>query len=263
MSNKPKAPTKKKTPASAGRLPHATLKNPTIEAILGGHFRFATAEQAQTRLESLRESFMVAKPTQGEAEDGIKLWIRGFGMTAEAREAGYLGNFAQLRVARADGEKWTITATLLNIDKKFHPERRQVAQKFPNWGHPILRDVLKGRIHQTAEAAQGELQRLHEAFPEVTIPLATKQYIMVYRKSAGEGKSPVEKWVLEIEWLEGKGYRITHALNEHAPAAPKPPREKAEAPTAVDGKFASQVMLSRRRRKTPVVRKRPTDDEKP
>lgn len=213
MSNAPKAP--KKKPQKSERLPHATLKNPTIEAITGGHFRFATAEQAETRLAALRESFMVAKPTEGEAEDGIKLWIRGFGMTAEAREAGYLGNFAQLRAERLADGKWTITATLLNIDKKFHPERRQVAQKFPNWGHPILRDILKGRVHLSAEAAQGELARLHEAFPEVSIPLGSKQYIMVYRKSAGEGKSPVEKWVLEIEWLEGKGYRIAHKLNEH------------------------------------------------
>jgi len=168
----------------------------------------------------VRESFTTSKLPDGEGKDTpqeVRLWIRGYGMTAEARQAGYLGNFAQIRVVRGTEEKWTLEAVLLNIDKKFHPQRRQTAQKFPNWGQPILRDVLKGRLHPTMESAQGELRRLHETFPEVSIPLATKLYIMIYRKAGADGKTPVEKWVLDIQ-VQGTGFVIAHTPNTHRAA---------------------------------------------
>ena len=259
---KPPKPAAKKKPSA--RLPQATLKHPTIEAILGGHFRFATKEQALARLKGVRESFSVSKlpETWKNTPPEVRLWIRGYGMTAEAREAGYLGNFAQLRVARASEEKWTIEAVLLNIDKKFHPQRRQTAQKFPNWGHPILRDVLAGRVHKTMETAQDELRRLHEAFPEVSIPLATKMYIMIYRKAGTESTSPVEKWVLDIQ-VRGVGFVIVHARNTHRAAVPGSTHSEtngagadaASAPAEAQGKFTAQVLFKRRGRKPRPVRK--------
>ncbi len=247
---------KGKAPQSAsGRLPYATLKNPTIEAILGNHFRFANKAQALDRLSNIRTSFQTLKspPESTPTPEELTLWIRGYGMTSEARIAGYLGNFAKLRVAQAALNKWTITATLLNLDKKHHPERRQIPQKFPNWGQPILRDIKKNRLHKNVESAQQELARLHEAFPEVTIPLTNKLYIMIYRKPA-PGESPVEKWVLEIT-AQPEGFVITAKLNTH-----KPPAQKTENPVEApqpQGKFTSQVLLAQSKRKPRIKPKKP------
>ena len=243
---------KPSSPQKNARLPQATIKHPTIQAVLGGHFRFATQEQARDRLKAIRSSFTVSKPARDEVPNlnEVKLWIRGYGMTAEAREAGYLGNFALLRVARATEEKWTIEATLLNIDKKFHPQRRQTEQKFPNWGYPILRDIIKKRVHATVEAAQCELQRMHEAFPEVSIPLATKLYLMVYCKMQEEGKPPVEKWVLEIApTADATGFVIAYSLNTYHQKREDSKEAAGKPASESQGKFTSQVLLNRGKRK--------------
>lgn len=241
-------------PSKNTRLPVATLKHPTIEAILGGHFRFATQKQATDRLKAVRESFTVAKlpPDVDPDPSALKLWIRGYGLTAEAREEGYLGHYAQLRVKELpeDG-KWTIEAAVLNIDKKYHPQRRQTEQKFPNWGHPILRDIKKGRTHKTTESAQSELTRLHEAFPEVSIPLSGKLYLMVYGKAAEEGGSPVQKWVFEIAATEAGEFTIAYKPNTHKPKekSPQPAASKGVAEDIPQGKFTTEVLLKRAKRK--------------
>jgi hypothetical protein len=253
---------------------YATLKNPTIEAIIGEHFRFSTPEQAQVRLESLRETFIVSKLP--ENVDGnpleLKLWIRGYGLTAESREAGYIGNYAKFEVKPIEKGKWTIAPILLPIDKKYHPQRRQTPKRHPNWGHPIMRDIQKGRVHKTVESAQNELVRLHEAFPEVSIPLTNKMYIMVYRKVKEEGKPPIEKWVLEIKALDSGGFKIDYALNTYkadvrqkvAENKPEPVvsgavgKPKTAAPTPKNeavGKFTSQVLLKQSKKKSPLAPK--------
>lgn len=242
------------TATKSGRLPQATLKHPTIEAILGGHFRFATKAQAEERLAAVRASFTTAKlPPEVQADpSALKLWIRGYGLTAEAREQGYLGHYAQVRVVQLPEGKWTLEAAVLNIDKKYHPQRRQTGQKFPNWGHPILRDIKKGRRHATLASAQGELQRLHEQFPEVSIPLASKQYIMVYQKPAGDTPA-VSKWVLEIVAQETGEFVITYAPNTHVPKPKAPAAEAEKAPPAQEsmGKFSAQVLLNRSKKRKP------------
>lgn len=243
------------------RPKYATIKNPTIEAIIGEHFRFASAEQAQARLEALREAFIVSKlPADVDATPlELKLWIRGYGLSAESREAGYIGNYARFEVKQADKGKWTIAPVLLNVDKKYHPQRRQTAKRHPNWGHPIMRDIQKNRVHKTVESAQNELRRLHEAFPEVSIPLTNKMYIMVYQKVEKEGDAPIRKWVLEIKALDSGGFHIVAAPNTYqadtrakiensqkaagdvAAAAP----QKGEAV----GRFTSQVLLKQSKKK--------------
>lgn len=248
---------------------YATIKNPTIEAILGEHFRFASPEQAQARLESLREAFIVSKlPAEVDATPlELKLWIRGYGLSSESREAGYIGNYAKFEVKQLDKGKWTIAPVLLSVDKKYHPQRRQTPKRHPNWGHPIMRDIQKGRVHKTIESAQNELVRLHEAFPEVSIPLTNKMYIMVYRKVQEEGKPPVEKWVLEIKALDAGGFHIVSAPNTYqadtrkkVEAAKQAEAAAANAPKSVlapkneaMGKFTSQVLLKQSKKKKPLA----------
>lgn len=269
----PKETTKKPKRDAFNRPKYATIKNPTIEAILGEHFRFANKEQAQARLEALREVFITSKlPADIDPNPlELKLWIRGYGLSAESREQGYIGNYARFEVKPLDKGKWTIAPVLLNIDKRYHPQRRQTPKRHPNWGHPILRDIQKGRVHKTIEAAQNELTRLHEAFPEVSIPLTNKMYIMIYQKVEQEGQPPIRKWVLEIKPTpDGLGFFITHEPNTYQRPAAIPtqqtatpaaaPRAAPETKEAV-GKFTSQVLLKKSRKKAPAVPKpKPVDE---
>lgn len=258
------------------RPKYATIKNPTIEAILGEHFRFANKEQAQGRLEALREVFITSKlPADVDTNPlELKLWIRGYGLSAESREQGYIGNYARIEVKPLDKGKWTLTPVLLNIDKRFHPQRRQTPKRHPNWGHPIMRDIQKGRVHKTIESAQSELMRLHEAFPEVSIPLTNKMYIMIYQKVEQEGQPPIRKWVLEIKPTpDGLGFFITHEPNTYQAGSPRRQESEADsqkpaaAPRAAPekkeavGKFTSQVLLKKSRKKAPAAPKpKPVDE---
>ena len=117
-----------------------------------------------------------------------------------------------------------------------------------------MRDIQKGRVHKTVESAQTELTRLHEMFPEVSIPLTNKMYIMVYRKQEDESQNPIQKWVLEIKALDTGGFKIDFAPNTYQgkgrpnteasaakPAAPK----KGEA----IGRFTSQVLLKKSKKR--------------
>ncbi len=259
------------------RPKYATIKNPTIEAIIGEHFRFSSPEQAQARLDALREVFIVSKlPDDVDPNPlELKLWIRGYGLSAESREQGYIGNYARFEVKRADKGKWTIAPVLLNVDKRYHPQRRQTPKRHPNWGHPIMRDIQKGRVHKTIESAQNELRRLHEAFPEVSIPLTNKMYIMVYQKVEEEGQPPIRKWVLELKATDkGDGFIITYAPNTYqadtkkkieatqqatADAAAKPAAPKSGEAI---GHFTSQVLLKKSRKKAPSIPKiKPVDQQ--
>lgn len=249
------------------RPKYATIKNPTIEAIIGENFRFASAEQAQARLEALRETFITSKlpPDVDSNPLELKLWIRGYGLSSESREQGYIGNYARFEVKRVDKGKWTIAPVLLNIDKRYHPQRRQTPKRHPNWGHPIMRDIQKKRVHKTIETAQNELRRLHEAFPEVSIPLTNKMYIMVYQKVEKEGDAPIRKWVLEIKpTADGTGFYIDFFPNTYQGDARKKAAEASQAaageatgiappPAPANeaiGKFTSQVLLKKSRKKS-------------
>lgn len=251
---------------------YASVKNPTIEAVISENFRFTNPKQAQARLDALRETFIVSRlpedidPNPKE----LKMWIRGYGLSSSMREKGYIGNYARLEVRRAEQGKWTIGPVLLSIDKKYHPQRRQPPRRHPNWGHPIMRDIKKERVHYQVETAQEELRRLHEMFPEVSIPLTNKMYIMVYQKTE-DGEPPIKKWVLEIKATEdGSGFYIDHYENTYKADARKKiataeAKEKETAGAAESsgpmGKFTSQVMLKKSRKNAPIIPKSSEEGE--
>lgn len=241
---------------------YASVKNPTIEAIITENFRFANQEQAKTRLEALRDTFIVSRlpddidPNPKE----LKLWIRGYGLSSKMREQGYIGNYARFEVKRADKGKWTISPVLLSIDKKYHPQRRQPPRRHPNWGHPIMRDIQKNRVHKQVDTAQNELARLHELFPEVSIPLTNKMYIMVYQKT-DDGQPPIKKWVLEIKATEdGSGFYIdsypnTYQADAREKAAIANTQEEKPVKKEAVGKFTSAAMLKSSRKTAPIIQK--------
>lgn len=251
----------------APKKKYASIKNPTIEAILGEHFRFADADQAKTRLEALNETFITSRLPEDVDPDPkeLKLWIRGFGLSSAMREKGYIGNYARFEVKRAEKGKWTIAPVLLSIDKKYHPQRRQPPRRHPNWGHPIMRDIQKNRVHKEVETAQNELARLHELFPEVSIPLTNKMYIMVYQKT-DDGQPPIKKWVLEIKATEdGSGFYIdnypnTYQADAREKAAEASAKEEAPVKKEAVGKFTSAALLKKSRKTAPVIQKKTETD---
>ncbi len=247
----------------APKKKYASIKNPTIEAILGETFRFANPDQAQTRLEALRETFITSRLPEDIDPDPkeLKLWIRGYGLSSNMREKGYIGNYARFEVKRAEKGKWTLSPVLLSIDKKYHPQRRQPPRRHPNWGHPIMRDIKKDRVHTEVETAQNELARLHELFPEVSIPLTNKMYIMIYQKT-DDGEPPIKKWVLEIKATEdGSGFFIdsypnTYQADARERASQASVKEKEPVKKEAVGKFTSAALLKKSRKTAPVIQKK-------
>lgn len=228
---------------------YASVQQPIIEAMAaGGMFRFPTEEQAKERLNSLREGFILSKQQPEEnPESAIVLWVKGFELTDQEIKDGYIGNYALIAIAKTDdGKFYTINTTKLDSELKYHPQRKRVKHRHPNWGHPILRGIKKGRVYETPEEVNDELQRLHEEYPDISIPCPGKLYIIIYTR---EKMPPAQKYVLTPKIREEGGFIIE--CEENTYEAPPIPAKKApeEAP---QGYFTSMVAL-RRKRKPPAA----------
>lgn len=192
---------------------YATALHPTVEAVLGGLYRYKTLAQAKERLASLASHFVLSKEQPAE-EDTILMWIKGFALTAEDEKEGYIGQFARITILQTEDGKFTLTAARHDIPLDVHPQKKRVQMRHPNWGHPILRAAKKGRNYASMEEAQEELMALHEEFPEVSIPGVGKLFIIVYGKKEGS-KKPIHKVALEIHPdKEGNGFTLHARDNE-------------------------------------------------
>ena len=239
----------------------ATIKNPTIEATVNGLYRFENEKQALDRIQTLRDNFIISK-TQDDDDSTTFLWIKGFEITDKESEAGYLGNFAEIQIKKLEDGKFALGAEKVETDIKNHPQKKRPKQAMPNWGHPILRKIKKGEKFEEVEPAQELLQRLHENFPETSIPVTNKVYAMVYSRKENP-KKPIQKYVFEIKTLKEGGFFIEYSLNEYEakdlPGVGKNARDKrAEIEDGEDmqqaakkGYFASMVELKRSRKKPP------------
>lgn len=235
---------------------YATIMHPTIGAVLAGTYRFANEDQAKQQLQIFRDHFVLSRHQNEEAGDnGIILWIKGYAVTNDEKKGGFTGNYALIGLKKLPDGKHTLEATKLESELKYHPQRQRPTHKHPNWGHPILRSVKKKRIYPTVEAAQKELQMLHEEYPQVTIPLTNKLYLIIYSR---QQNPPAQKFVLEIKVGEEGGFFIDAYENDYkapkegaAVAAPAgEPKSQGEEPPG--GYFTSMVALKRSRKKAPV-----------
>lgn len=234
---------------------YATIMHPTIGAVLAGTYRFANEEQAKQQLQIFRDHFVLSRHQNEESgENGIILWIKGYDVTNDEKKGGYTGNYALVGLKKLADGKHTLVATKLESELKYHPQRQRPKHKHPNWGHPILRSVKKQRIYPTVEAAQKELQMLHEEYPQVTIPLTNKLYLIIYSR---QQNPPAQKFVLEIKVGDDGGFFIDAYENDYkapkegaAPVANNETKSQGEEPPG--GYFTSMVALKRSRKKAPV-----------
>lgn len=254
---------------------YATAMHPTIGAALAGTYRFSSEDQARQQLNIFRQHFVLSKHQGGDTqENNILLWIKGYEITSAEKANGWTGNYCAIGIVKKPDGKFSLEAKKLESDLKYHPQRQRPTHKHPNWGHPILRSVKKKRIYPTVEAAQAELQLLHEEYPEVTIPLTNKLYLIIYSR---QQTPPAQKFVLEVKVDDDGGFYIDSYANEYRAQGGT---EAAVAETAeavgVDekkksedaGYFTSMVALKRSRKKNSgrpktgaAPRNQPQDDD--
>ncbi|MCB2082094.1 MAG: hypothetical protein KDD76_05605 [Rickettsiales bacterium] len=235
------------------RKRYASVKAPVVEASIGGMFRFSDKVQAIKQLDALKERFIISKDQEeNAAHPSLRMWIKDYQVTTAEKSKGYTGNYAIIRCKELEGKKYTLYAEKEEVDYKYHPQKKRRKQKHPDWGHPMLRQVKKGLVYTDVEEARAVLMKLHEDFPEVTIPLTNKLYVIIYSK---QYKPPIRKFVLEIKIPEdGVGFYIDHYENtyqrEDLPGDIQQKKAKnaetEEKATEVQGKFTSMVALRRK-----------------
>ncbi len=229
---------------------YASTRHPTIAAAIAGTYSFTDIEKARQHLSVLSEHFVLSRQQEGGGDQGIILWIKGYELTGQEKKDGFTGNFACISIVSKGDGKFTLKTDKVASELKYHPQRKRAKHKHPNWGHPILRSVKKQRIYPTVEHAQNELQLLHEEYPDVTIPLTGKIYVIIYGR---QYKPPAKKWILEIKVHDEGGFYIDAVPNDYqAPQerSKQPPgMEEEAADKSQQGYFTSMVELKRAKKK--------------
>ena len=232
---------------------YASITNPTMNAVVNRLFRLPSEEEARERLELIRSHFILStKQLPERTHPCVHLWIKGYEVTPQEQEKGVIGNFALISYQKNDG-KWVLSATKLETPAELHPQRAQIMRDNPNWGHPVLRSVRKGKHYDTLEDAQSELNLLHEHFPKVTIPNMGKLYIMIYC-SDRPAKQRMVKHILEIKLQPDASYLIE--CKENMPKTDRPikkritTQQQGESPSP-QGYFSAKVTLGRHKKGKP------------
>src|SRR5665213_3449315 len=118
----------------------ASVRHPTMEAIVHGLFRFDEEWQAIKRMEAVKARFIVAKYQEADVwPPTLKLWIRAYELSDEEIAQGYHGHFALMRCVKLEDGKFTLTLTKLDVPLERHPQKKRPPQAHPDWQHPILR----------------------------------------------------------------------------------------------------------------------------
>lgn len=236
----------------------ATERHPTIEAILNDLFRFETEKQAQDRIDTIRDHFIISKklPKDKDNPNTLKLWIRGYGINKDEEKKGYLGNYAAFRTVKLKDDKFTIRAEKQPIALKYHPQRKRPKRKHPDWGHPALRLVKKQVSFDTIEEANNILKQIHTEYPDISIPSVNKLFVIIYSKAENPEK-PVQKYILEVKPAKGGGFYVDYKINDYkkkqGPEVKKQINGESDsddsaAPKEQSGYFTSMVALKRNRK---------------
>lgn len=227
----------------------ATSVHPTINAVLKELYRFANEEQALSRIRQLKEHFVASK-LSAEKPNTAVLWIRGYALTPEESKQGYTGNYAIIS-AKKQGGKYVLAATKLATELGVHPQRKRPKKQHPDWGHPILRDIKKKRNYDSAAEAAHELSRLHEEFPEASIPDEGRLMIILYEKTEGR-KSPVQKYKFAVRAVPEGGFIIEYQKNVKPIKSQLPGSKAAPLPKDAESSyFTEMVKLKRKKKPTP------------
>ena len=237
---------------------YAFSDHETIQAMAHSLFRFQTIAQAQLITNRLAEEFILApKLSDPGDKKAIVLWVRGMEVTPEEQGLGYLGNFGKISMHKLPSGKWTLTLAKMTVPLNKHPLRKAMPRAHPNWGHPVLRSAQRNKTWPTMKDAVDQLMKLHEEFPEISIPGLDTLKIKVYAR-AEKGKSPVQRVELKIV-RRGEGmYAIEIRNLVKKIAEPLPPVRRADAPVpapetppepVIKGAYTKMVTRQKKRKK--------------
>ncbi len=235
----------------------AIVTDQMIQAVLGGHYQFATEEQAKQQLAILKERYFISKhPDHKDTETSCTLWVRDYDVTPEQKEKGALGNFVKIHCVKTNPNQFGFFNRKVDIDLAVHPQKKRVDQRHPNWGHPVLRSIEKKRVYQSVENAQAELTVLQQEYPHAAVPGPNKLYLMVFGRAEEGEKSRIKKYTLEIKTVPDKaGYYIDCILNIPKAKKPKAAAKKLPANTSKTpapdpvGSFTAKLALKRNKKK--------------
>jgi hypothetical protein len=187
---------------------YANMANPHVSALVTGRYRFEHEGIAKQKMDYFRKSFTTARQEATadipENKEVLVLWIRDFAVTPEEIEEGYLGHYAFITPERMETGIYTLACVKLDTELKYHPRRTRKKSRLPNWGHPILRAVKKGKHYKTLDGIQAELDALHIEYPETTIPGDNKLLLMIFDRQK-DAKEPAQKYVITIVTDKEKG----------------------------------------------------------
>jgi hypothetical protein len=238
---------------------YANIVDPNINAIITKRFRFERLEQAVKKMEFISTNFTVARadaleniPTNKHC---LVMWIRDFDVTEEEEKEGYLGHYAFITPEEMPNGIYTLACVKLNTELKYHPRRKRITQHNPNWGHPILRAVKKGKRYDTLEQINAELEALHLEYSQTSIPGENKLFLMIFDRAA-DPKNPTQKYVIKIVAHPEGGFTFSYKINDYKPRMGPNANIKQENAAHTDtpestGYFASLVTLKRKKKAAP------------
>lgn len=221
---------------------YATIQHPTIEALVHGLYKYINRKDALSRLENIRSNFVMSKDAPASTKDNpvAVFWIKGYGLTEAELQQNFTGHFCRMEIATNSKGQFTLAASKVDVALSKHPQKKRPQSTHPNWGHPVMRSIKKGKIYPTLDAAAAELELLHLEYPEVSIPGVNKLYLIIYEKREGI-KQPTRKVALELV-AKDTGFTILCTDNEKAAKLPKTPEA---APTGSEAKVLADYNAKR------------------
>lgn len=223
----------------------AGMDEAIFEAVAEGLLRFESAQQAAARMLDISKRFIISRDQEGLDANGqptLKLWIRGFAVTDEERPQGFQGHFARISVQKLPGGKYSLAAEKLPVELRLHPQKIRPRHRHPDNGHRTLKAAQAGKRYSHIDLARQDLLKLHEEFPETSIPGRDKLHLMVYGRGV---LPPVRKITLRIAALPDGGFRLEMADN--IPMKTPPAGEAKET----GGKFSALIALERHKKRPP------------
>lgn len=221
---------------------YATVQHPTIEALVHGLYKYIQRKDAVARMENIRSNFVMSKevPASTKEEPVALFWIKGYGVNDAEEKQGFTGHFCRMEITTTSKGHFTLAASKVETPLAKHPQKKRQQATHPNWGHPIMRAIKKGKVYPTLDAAAAELELLHLEYPEVSIPGVNKLYLIIYEKREGV-KQPTRKVALE---LVAKDSGFTILCNDNEKGA-KLPKAAEAAPTGSEAKVLADYNAKR------------------
>lgn len=125
------------------------------------------------------------------------LWIIDFDLTEEEVKNGYIGNYGKI-IIYEDGDYFSVK--LEKFPHPNHPRRNRPLEKHPDFGEPIIRNILNKRTYNSFGLAYRELEKLAQKYPKACVLKQTRSFVYIYSKTyRAEGHSkPIKSHIAEV-----------------------------------------------------------------